>query len=68
MKSRDPKMHLEMGENLFEDWNAIDHIVESREPHGGCQLSWFMTSIESKGDHDSGEQWQHVGREGFRRG
>jgi hypothetical protein len=24
MKRRDPKMHLEMGENLFEDWNAID--------------------------------------------
>jgi hypothetical protein len=24
MKSRDPKPHLELGENLFVDWNTID--------------------------------------------
>jgi hypothetical protein len=24
MKSRDPKTHLESGENLVKDWNAID--------------------------------------------
>jgi hypothetical protein len=42
------------------------HVVKSREPQVGCQLSWFMTSIESRDAHRCGEQWQHKGHEDFR--
>jgi hypothetical protein len=28
-------------------------------------VSWFMTSIESRGAHRPGERWKHEGREGF---
>jgi hypothetical protein len=42
------------------------HVDESRGPHGGCQLSWFMTMIQSRSAHESGEQWKHEGHESFR--
>jgi hypothetical protein len=29
-------------------------------------MSWFITNIESRGAHESGEQWQHEGHESFR--
>jgi hypothetical protein len=29
-------------------------------------LSWFMINIKSRDTHESGEQWQHEGHEGFR--
>jgi hypothetical protein len=29
-------------------------------------MSWFMTSIKSRGAHESGERWKHEGHEGFR--
>jgi hypothetical protein len=29
-------------------------------------LSWFMTSIKSRGAHGCGEQWQHKGHKVFR--
>jgi hypothetical protein len=31
-----------------------------------CFVSWFMTSIASRGAHESGEQWQHEGHGGVR--
>jgi hypothetical protein len=42
------------------------HVDESHGPHGGCQLSWFMTMIQSRSAHESGEQWKHEGHESFR--
>jgi hypothetical protein len=32
----------------------------------GTKLSWFMTSIESRGAHKSGELWKHKRHESFK--
>jgi hypothetical protein len=29
-------------------------------------VSWFMTSIESRDAHKSGDRWKHEGHKGFR--
>jgi hypothetical protein len=53
---------------------AVLHLISYIIPHCvikmlvilNCNLSWFMTSIESRGAHKSGERWKHEGHEGFR--
>jgi hypothetical protein len=43
---------------LIRHWS---HEAWSREPHGGCQLSWFMTRFESRGAQECDEQWNAMG-------